>query len=359
MFLTMGCLRDTSYSEYHIKYCPHLVETEYTIMCGDFMLYAAYFIQGLANAEEEVHSLKATLKDAEGQRDKYKSQLAKTNSELTCSEAYAQMSMATGQKAASSKSYSAATETVDEPALMQPPSKRARGTGEEEALARQPQQASKRLRRGTSTSDPEALGSGHSSRVRPTGNSSSGRSSGGGGVGSGSDFRKGVKGKGRAKPSFVRNQVTVELRSDQESHATDSNRSIYSDNGTAPSAGGAEAASTSVSTSWEQRRDAENVDISSSSDDDRSGATSGNLGDSFNQSLGRSTGTTLTQPRSLHDEGKGSGGGRGRKESGVEQQDSDKDSDGWVPPWRDGSEAGSAGGDVSIYDSDDAPSMFF
>lgn len=328
------------------------------MLCGDVVFYVVCFIQGLANAEEEVHSLKTALKDAEGQRDNYKSQLAKTNSELTCAEAYAQMSMATGQTAASSKKSSAATANVDDPTLMPPPSKRPRETEKGKTPARQPQQVSKRVGRGTSTSDPEALGSGRSSRARPTGTSSSGSSNSGGGVGSGSEFRKGVKGKGRAEPSLVRNPVTAALRSNQESRATNSDGNIDSGNGTAPSAGGAEAASSSVVTSWEQRRDAENVDFSSSSDDDRSGATSENLGDSFDQSVGKSA-NTLTEPRSLEDEGKGSDGELGRKESGVEQQDPEKGSDGWAAPWGDGSEAGSAGGDVSVYDSDDAPSMFF
>ena len=59
-----------------------------------------FFIQALANAEEEVQSLKAELKEVERQRDNYKTLLAKTNSELGLAQAYAQMSRATGQAAA-------------------------------------------------------------------------------------------------------------------------------------------------------------------------------------------------------------------------------------------------------------------
>lgn len=61
-----------------------------------------FICQGLANAEEEVHSLKATVLEVEAQRDHYKGLLAKTNSELETSQAYAQMSKVIGHEAGAS-----------------------------------------------------------------------------------------------------------------------------------------------------------------------------------------------------------------------------------------------------------------
>lgn len=62
------------------------------------------YVQGLANAEEEVFSLKAKAEELERQRDHYKALLAKTNSELDVSRAHAQISQALGEPAGSSSS---------------------------------------------------------------------------------------------------------------------------------------------------------------------------------------------------------------------------------------------------------------
>lgn len=319
-----------------------------------------FHLKGLASAEEEVHSLKAALTEAEGQRDNYKSLLAKTNSEVTSAEAYAQLSMATGQTAASSKPSSAAA--VDDAAVMPPPLKRPREAGKGKAPARQPQGFSKQGG-GASTRGPDALGSGLSSRARLARNNGSGSGSNlGGGVGSASELRKEAKRKGRAEPSLVRKPATAAatgtlgFRSYQESRAAKSSNGNAS-RGTPPPAVGAAAAASSnargsASTSRKKRREAETVDVASSSSSSDDNPADENLGRGrFDQNI--------ADPRSLHDEGQASNV-LGRKERGTEVKVAGEGgSDGWVAPWQDGSEAGSGGGGGSVYDSDDAPSMFF
>lgn len=56
-------------------------------------------VQALSKAEEEVQSLKVNLKEVEGQRDKYKRYLEKTNADLELPPAYAQLSRAMDQNA--------------------------------------------------------------------------------------------------------------------------------------------------------------------------------------------------------------------------------------------------------------------
>ncbi|CAN0179104.1 unnamed protein product, partial [Ectocarpus fasciculatus] len=65
---------------------------------------AELLVKGLANAEEEVFSLKATAGELEEQRDHYKALLARTNAELDVSRAHAQISEAIGEPAGSSSS---------------------------------------------------------------------------------------------------------------------------------------------------------------------------------------------------------------------------------------------------------------
>ncbi|CAN0443686.1 unnamed protein product, partial [Ectocarpus sp. 12 AP-2014] len=65
---------------------------------------AELLVKGLANAEEEVFSLKAKAGELERQRDHYKALLARTNSELDISRAHAQISEALGGKPADSSS---------------------------------------------------------------------------------------------------------------------------------------------------------------------------------------------------------------------------------------------------------------
>ncbi|CAM9616443.1 unnamed protein product, partial [Ectocarpus sp. 13 AM-2016] len=65
---------------------------------------AELLVKGLANAEEEVFSLKAKAGELERQRDHYKALLARTNSELDVSRAHAQISEALGGEPADSSS---------------------------------------------------------------------------------------------------------------------------------------------------------------------------------------------------------------------------------------------------------------
>ncbi|CAN0042662.1 unnamed protein product, partial [Scytosiphon promiscuus] len=69
---------------------------------------AELLVKGLANAEEEIHSLKATIEEVNAQRDHYKGLLAKTNSELDTSLAYAQVSKAIGERAGVAEASAAA-----------------------------------------------------------------------------------------------------------------------------------------------------------------------------------------------------------------------------------------------------------
>lgn len=82
------------------------------------------FIQGLAGAEEEVHALKASIQEAVGQRDQYRAALAKMNSELKAAHAYAQMSKVAGEGAVPSERMVGERE---DDAIAQPPVKRKKG----------------------------------------------------------------------------------------------------------------------------------------------------------------------------------------------------------------------------------------
>lgn len=66
--------------------------------------------QGIANAEKEVRGLRAKLKKVAAQRDRYRNRLAKTNAELTSSDAHARIArILPGQQGSRPAAAAAAT----------------------------------------------------------------------------------------------------------------------------------------------------------------------------------------------------------------------------------------------------------
>lgn len=292
--------------------------------------------QGLASAEEEVQSLKVALEEVKGERDKYKALLATTNSELSSNQAYAELDKVIGRTTAP------ALEECEDAADAQPPAKKWRKAGKRgKAPAGLPQSS----RGGAGSS---------SSGARWTGNTSGGSTIdiGNGSTNQGGGSSEPAKGKGRptARPARIGKSSTEEWSQDKRSRAKDGDSTSIKPPSTeatvfreTTTVGSAQAASSASST----RRRGQAETTANDAEQERGGRPGGAL---------RGKGSQVYERKNAEaEEG-------GTKDRGVEGPSSQEGAEQWDASWRDGDEGdgGRDHGDVeSVYDSDDAPSMFF
>ena len=290
-------------------------------------------LQGLANAEEEVQALKASLKQVEGQRDGFKTLLAKTNSELKASQAYDQLNKVVGQEsettATEASSTTKAVAAAEGVVAAQPPGKgRAPGRQEQQALS----------------------GGG--------GGGSSSSSSGHGGVSTSA-----ADGQNRSGFSSVSGLAsgTGDPRADTRKRQRGASTAEAAAAGPAAASVAAAAAGAAAGMRAGAKR-RKNIVVGVG--DGAIPAGDGGLKETEGQKKQRKGGGGEEGLGSLGL--KGDGGGLT-----LSQEDP-----GWVEPWKDGGGGGVAGGEGSdvgvgngdagsesdlqgVYDSDDAPSMFF
>lgn len=352
----------------------------------------------MANAEEEVQALKAALKEAEGQRDNYKSLLAKTNSELKSAQAYAQMSKAV-EPAASTLNAASGSKlgTTEDFLVSQSAAKQTRGAvgaGKGKAPGRRGKQqqssdgdatdaaASSLDVQTTTTGGGGGGGAGDSVAAARGG----GRNRGGGSGAAGPEPVREQKGKARAggavnsssvarinKPGSVgwsqgqqqtraANTTTVGSNSSSGGSADTVSRK-HQREARGAAAGGTAAAAGAARAGVKRRRvQAEPIEGSNVEDDGEERVNGARSAVSF-----EGFGEAGQGRKGLGGEaGRGAGlGTLGEKGGGVEAAPTTHEEDpagGWAEPWSGGEidVGGVDGGDLpSVYDSDDAPSMFF